>query len=103
MLYGLSRPIGVMCFRKNIMNVATLRTSGTDADLGFLKNALDLTVDREWKRGESRRTGRVNAESGFNADIADEVNPDTLNVCSDRAVAPRFIAGVNLSFWPNSG
>ena len=93
----------VMCFRKSIMNVATQRTSEPHADLGFPKNSLDLTIVHECKRGESRRTGGVNEESGFNANIADEVNPDALNVRSDRVVAPRSIAGVKFSFWPNSG
>ena len=72
------------------MNTATLRALGSDAALDYLCNALDLSIIREWKKGETNRRGGVYEISGFNADVVDDAeNPlslveeirDFLNSC----------------------
>ena len=61
------------------MNTATLRALGSDSSLDYLCNALDLSIIREWKKGETRRLGGVYEISGFNADVvADAENPSSL-------------------------
>lgn len=53
------------------MNVATLRVTGSAAALAAVRSVLSLDVDREWKKGDSRRCGAVQESSGFNACVAD--------------------------------
>ena len=61
------------------MNTATLRALGSDSALDSLRDALDLSIIREWKKGETRRLGGVYEISGFNADVvADAENPPSL-------------------------
>ena len=61
------------------MNTATLRALGSDSALDSLRDALDLSIIREWKKGETRRLGGVYEISGFNADVvADAENPSSL-------------------------
>ena len=61
------------------MNTATLRALGSDTALDSLRDALDLSIIREWKKGETRRLGGVYEISGFNADVvADAENPSSL-------------------------
>jgi hypothetical protein len=61
------------------MNTATLRTLGSDSALDYLRDALDLSITQEWKKGETRRRGGVYEISGFNADVvADAENPSSL-------------------------
>jgi hypothetical protein len=61
------------------MNTATLRALGSDAALDYLCNALDLSIIREWKKGETNRRGGVYEISGFNADVVDDAeNPSSL-------------------------
>ena len=61
------------------MNTATLRALGSDSALDYLCNALDLSIIREWKKGETNRRGGVYEISGFNADVvADAENPSSL-------------------------
>ena len=61
------------------MNTATLRALGSDSALDYLCDALDLSIIREWKKGETRRLGGVYEISGFNADVVDDAeNPSSL-------------------------
>jgi hypothetical protein len=60
------------------MNIATLRTEGSDAALEALGELLDLKVDAVWRKGDTRRRGGVNVQSGFNACVADAANPTAL-------------------------
>ena len=53
------------------MNIATLRAEGSDAAVTSLREALNLEVDADWKRGEPMRRGGVHERSGLNACIAD--------------------------------
>lgn len=61
------------------MNTSTLRALGSDSALDYLCDALDLSIIREWKKGETNRRGGVYEISGFNADVvADAENPSSL-------------------------
>jgi hypothetical protein len=61
------------------MNTATLRTLGSDSALDYLRDALDLSITGEWKKGETRRRGGVYEISGFNANVvSDAENPSSL-------------------------
>ena len=61
------------------MNTATLRTLGSDSALDYLCDVLDLSIIREWGKGETSRRGGVNEIPGFNADVvADAENPSSL-------------------------
>lgn len=60
------------------MNIATLRASGTEEALLSLRSALDMKIDREWKKGDVRRRGTTHEASGFNACVADVANPKDL-------------------------
>ena len=60
------------------MNIAALRATGSEAALASLQSALSLDIDIEWRKGEPRRKGGVNEDSGFNACIADAPTPVAL-------------------------
>lgn len=60
------------------MNIAVLRAEGSDAVLEALRQALDLKIDAEWKKGELRRRESVHEHSGFNACVADVTEPAAL-------------------------
>ncbi len=62
------------------MNIAVLRATGSAAALAAVRSALNLDVDREWKKGDPGRRGAVNEDSGFNACVADVDNPAALMV-----------------------
>ncbi len=51
--------------------VAILRVSGPDLNVDEFLAAQRLAVDRVWRRGESRRAGEVQSDSGFSATIAE--------------------------------
>lgn len=56
------------------MNIATLRSEGSEAKLNTLREVLNLDIDADWKKGEARRRGGVYKNSGFNSTIADADN-----------------------------
>ena len=58
--------------------VAVLRVSGPDLNVDEFLSRHDLTVDRVWRRGEGRRRGGVQNDSGFNLTIADVASLETL-------------------------
>lgn len=58
--------------------VAVLRVSSPDLNVDEFLARHDLPVDRVWRRGESRRRGGVQDDSGFNLTIADVTSLDTL-------------------------
>jgi hypothetical protein len=60
------------------MNLATLRVEGADSALDSLKKALSLECDTQWKKGDKRRNGSLHTSSGFNATVADAINPREL-------------------------
>jgi hypothetical protein len=59
----------------NLMNVAELRLSGSDASLDDVINKLNLVVSSRIKAGDLRRRGGVHLKSGVCVSIADAASP----------------------------
>jgi hypothetical protein len=60
------------------VNLASLRIEGDDRALTALIDGLDLSVDTQWKKGQSLRSRGTHSTSGFCAAISDAPSPNAL-------------------------
>ena len=60
------------------MHIASLRIEGNDQVLAALIAYLELSIDTEWRKGQSLRSGGTHSTSGFCAAIADTQSSSVL-------------------------